>query len=88
VKIKPINPSLIVDSLRKTRRLLVVEEGAATGGIGSELISLASEYLSFNIARLSNDRLIPCSLPAELGAIPGIEGIIGKILELKNEKLH
>ena len=81
-QIKPIDPSLVIDSVKRTGKLVTIEEGSAVGGVGSELISLISEYVEkFQVMRISNDKLIPCSVSAEMSILPTTELIISKILE-------
>ena len=50
ITIKPMNHSLIHDSVRKTGRLVVVDEGPRTGGVAAEVIVRALEEVSRPLA--------------------------------------
>jgi pyruvate dehydrogenase E1 component beta subunit len=43
ISLKPFDMETIARSIRKTRRVLIVEECMKTGGIGAELIALITE---------------------------------------------
>ncbi len=43
-KINPIDFQPIMQSVQKTKKLIVIEEGSITGGIGSEIVSFVSEH--------------------------------------------
>jgi len=47
--IYPIDKETVIRSVRKTGRLIVVTEGHATAGIGSELIAIANEEAFLNL---------------------------------------
>lgn len=42
--IKPLDKELILNSARKTGRLIIIEDGIKTGGFGSSIIELINEY--------------------------------------------
>ena len=79
--LRPISLSSIVDSVRKTNRLLVVEENHRCGGWGGEVVSIvtqeAFEYLDAPPARLTlPDWPMPYSPRLEDAAIPSVQRII------------
>lgn len=79
--LRPISLSSIVDSVRKTNRLLVVEENHRCGGWGGEVVSVvtqeAFEYLDAPPARLTlPDWPMPYSPGLEDAAIPSVQRII------------
>jgi pyruvate/2-oxoglutarate/acetoin dehydrogenase E1 component len=77
VKIKPIDPSQTIDSVKRTHVLVTIEEGSAVGGVGAELISIVSEHVdNYKIKRISNDKLIPCSIEAENLLLPSDDSIV------------
>lgn len=86
--IKPLDIDPIVESVKKTHRLLVVYEGCTTGGIGGEVISRIGEseaflYLDAPLFRLGGaDVPIPYNLNLERKATPQIENIISKVKEI------
>ncbi len=83
-KINPIDYDIILESVNKTERLYVVEEGSKVGGIGSEIISEVAEKIDKNITckRIS---AIPVPIPSvkslENKVLPTSETIV---IEIKN----
>jgi len=86
--LKPLDINPIVESVKKTHRLLVVYEGCITGGIGGEIISRIGEseaflYLDAPLFRLGGaDIPIPYNLNLERKATPQIEDIVSKAKEM------
>jgi len=82
--IRPLDRATILDSLAKTNRLVVVEEGPLTGGWAGEVLALATEGGlgdlddAWRIA--TPDSPIPYSPPLEDAHIPGAERIASEIL--------
>lgn len=79
--LKPLDIETIATSVKKTHRLLVVNEGARTGGFAAEVVTRAYEevfdYLDAPIVRLtSEDVPLPYSGALEMAAIPSEEKII------------
>jgi pyruvate dehydrogenase E1 component beta subunit len=79
--IRPMNLAPIVDSVRKTNRLLLVEENPSAGGWGAEVAAVvtrdAFDFLDAPPERLTlPDWPMPHSPPLEDAAIPSIERII------------
>jgi 2-oxoisovalerate dehydrogenase E1 component len=83
-KISNVNIGPVMDELQKTKNLLIVEEGTSVASWGSELIARLGEngVGDLNIQRLSNDTIIPCSLPAELDLLPSGSEIVEKVKKL------
>jgi len=86
--LKPLDINPIVESVKKTHRLLVVYEGCVTGGIGGEIISQVAEseaflYLDAPPFRLGGvDVPIPYNLNLERKATPQVEDIVSKVKEI------
>lgn len=86
--IKPLDIEPIVESVKKTHRLLVVYEGCTTGGIGGEVVSRIGEseaflYLDAPLFRLGGaDVPIPYNLNLERKVTPQIENIVSKVKEI------
>ena len=86
----PIDRSTIVESVKKTGRLVTVEEGVKTGGIGSEILAIISEEVPDQLKapsiRVANpDSMLPYKLENEKHVLPQeaeIEMAIRKILKL------
>jgi len=79
--LKPLDMETIGDSVRKTHRLLIVNEGVRTCGYAGEVMARAYEevfdYLDAPIVRVTTeDVVIPFSGVLELSAIPSEEKII------------
>ena len=83
--LKPIDVKPIINSVKKTHRLLVVYEGCLTGGIGNEVVSRVVEsdafaYLDAPIFRLAGkDVPIPYNRNLEENAVPQIQDIRDKV---------
>jgi pyruvate dehydrogenase E1 component beta subunit len=78
--IRPIDWDPIVESVRKTGRCVVVEEGWATYGVSAEIAAGVQErcfdYLDAPIRRLGGAQVpMPYSLPLEKASIPTGEAI-------------
>jgi pyruvate dehydrogenase E1 component beta subunit len=78
--IRPIDWAPIVESVRRTSRCLVVEEGWATYGVTAEIAAGVQErcfdYLDAPIRRLGGAQVpMPYSLPLEKASIPTSEDI-------------
>jgi pyruvate dehydrogenase E1 component beta subunit len=78
--IRPIDWEPIVESVRKTGRCVVVEEGWATYGVTAELAAGVQErcfdYLDAPVRRLGGAQVpMPYSLPLEKASIPTSEDI-------------
>lgn len=79
--ISPVYSENIIESIRKTKQLLIVEEGSGEGGWGSEVIAkLSIDNIYFKkVSRLSNNYIIPSHLDSELKFIPNKDSIINEI---------
>jgi 2-oxoisovalerate dehydrogenase E1 component len=76
----PLDILPISDSVRSSRRLLVIEEGQGFAGFGSETIAQCSEFLE-NLAMrcgrtFASPHPIPCARRLEQNSLPGIEAIL------------
>ena len=82
--INPINIIPILESVKKSGKLILVEEGSSVAGFGSEIISLLSEKrIRLNkVIRISNNTIIPCSFQAENDLLPNEDKIYKKIKEI------
>ena len=82
--INPINIIPILESVKKSKKLILVEEGSSIAGFGSEIISLLSEkgIRLNNVIRISNNTIIPCSFQAENDLLPNEDKIYKKIKEI------
>ena len=84
-RLAPFDLSPVLDSARRTRRLLTVEEGGRSLGWGAEVLARAAET---NSALLSAGRLaardlpIPASPALESAVLPGVDDIIRAVKKM------
>ena len=88
--LSPMDTETIVKSVKKTGRLLVIDEGCRTCGISAEIGCSISEqaldYLVSPIRRLTTpDAPIPASPLMEQAMIPNRTTIANEILDLLDE---
>jgi pyruvate/2-oxoglutarate/acetoin dehydrogenase E1 component len=85
-QLAPFEAHTLVESLRNTGRLLVVEEGTRSLGWGAEILARCAEDLTLYLRaarRLAaKEHPIPASPALEASALPDIESIITSCLEM------
>jgi pyruvate dehydrogenase E1 component beta subunit len=79
--IRPLDKQAIIDSVRKTHRLISVEEGWPTAGIGSEIAAIAMEELfdelDAPVVRIAGkDVPMPYAANLEKLALPTVDDIV------------
>src|SRR5215212_387211 len=79
--LRPLDLDTIVESVEKTNRAVIVEEGWPHGGVGANLAALIQEqafdYLDAPVARLTGaDVPMPYSKPLEQAAFPHEEHVV------------
>ena len=79
--LRPLDLDTIIDSVRKTNRCVVVEEGWPHGGVGANLAALVQEqafdYLDAPIQRVTGaDVPMPYSKALEQAAMPHEEHVV------------
>jgi pyruvate dehydrogenase E1 component beta subunit len=85
--LRPLDLDTILESVRKTNRAVIVEEGWPHGGVGANLAALIQEqafdYLDAPVARVTGaDVPMPYSKPLEQAAFPHEEHVIQACLAL------
>jgi len=85
--LNPLDMDTIINSVKKTKRLITVEEGARTGGIGAEISARVAEealdYLDAPIKRLGGmDCPIPFSPALEELMYPTEESIVNAVKQI------
>jgi pyruvate dehydrogenase E1 component beta subunit len=83
----PMDTECVLASVRKTGRLVTVEEGTRTGGVGAEVAARvaeeAYEYLDAPVRRVAAaDLPIPFSRPLEELALPGERDVVDAVVEI------
>jgi pyruvate/2-oxoglutarate/acetoin dehydrogenase E1 component len=83
--LRPLDMDTIVESVRKTNRAVVVEEGWPHGGVGANLAALIQEqafdYLDAPVARVTGaDLPMPYSKPLEQIAYPHEPQVVEAVL--------
>ena len=84
----PLDKDLIINSMKKTGKLLLVNEACKTGGYIGEIAAVIAEseafdYLDYPIRRLAGkDIPIPYNPELEKAAVPSEEEIEAQILEM------
>ena len=82
----PFNVECLIDSLRSTGRLLVVEEGQGFASVGAEILARVSEMLSPTLRAVSRiaaaEHAIPASRPLERASLPGVDRILAAAVGL------
>ena len=74
--LRPLDTDTVIESVMKTNRAVVVEEGWKTGGFGAEIASTISmeafDYLDAPVARVAGEEVpMPYNRDLEQAAIPG-----------------
>jgi pyruvate dehydrogenase E1 component beta subunit len=85
--IRPLDKQAIIDSVRKTHRLITVEEGWPTAGIGSEIAAIAMEELfdelDAPVVRITGkDVPMPYAANLEKLALPTVDDIVAAAREI------
>ena len=85
--IKPIDKDVIIKSVKKTNRLITVEESWSFASVGSEIVSLiqneAFDYLDAPIIKVNSaDVPMPYSIVLEKQYLPQVEDVIAAIKQV------
>jgi pyruvate dehydrogenase E1 component beta subunit len=83
--LRPLDLDTILESVRKTNRLVIVEEGWPHGGVGANIAALVQEqafdHLDAPIQRVTGaDVPMPYSKRLEQSAIPHAENVVSAVL--------
>ena len=79
--LRPLDMDTVLESVMKTNRAVVVEEGWKTGGFGAEIVSSimtdAFDYLDAPVQRVAGEEIpMPYNRAMEQAAIPSPEKVI------------
>jgi 2-oxoisovalerate dehydrogenase E1 component beta subunit len=80
----PLDETTILESVRKTSKVIVLHEATLTGGLGGEIAARitekAFEYLDGPVLRMAApDTPVPFSPPLEEAFLPSVSGITEKV---------
>lgn len=81
----PWDVTAVVDSSRKTGRLLVVHEDNLTGGFGAEIVATVAQKLrsGLQVARVARpDVFVPCRFENQLEILPSYEDVMTAAADL------
>ena len=83
----PFQPSALLESVKQTGRLVIVEEGTSFAAFGSEAVAelVAAGAGKFALTRLGYNGIIPCSFAGELNCLPGVEEIKNALINILHE---
>ncbi len=90
--LRPLDSDTVLDSVRKTRRVVVVDEGWRTGSLAGEIIAQITESAFFDLdappARVCSAEVpIPYARHLEEAALPRVDTIIATVKSLFGERL-
>lgn len=88
VSLQPIDQETLFASVRKTGRVIIVEEACLTGGVGAEISALIAEHcldaLEAPVLRVAaKDLPIPSALPLEKFVLPQAEDILEAVKRIR-----
>jgi pyruvate dehydrogenase E1 component beta subunit len=89
--LRPLDEATIVDSVRRTGRVLIVHEAVRTGGFGGEIAARIAESDAFDLLDAPIRRLagretpIPYNRTLERSAVPQVEDIVTAARSLARE---
>lgn len=83
----PLDYDIILNSVKKTGKVLIIHEAVQRGGIGGEISAIISEnafnYLTSPIYRLAAPNIvIPANYHLDEYCVPRVKDIIGKVREI------
>ena len=90
--IRPLDVDLIISSLKKTNRVLIVEEGWSFAGVASEIAAVINEkafdYLDCPVMRINAvDVPLPYAANLEKLALPQTDQIVTMAIDMVNNKI-
>jgi pyruvate/2-oxoglutarate/acetoin dehydrogenase E1 component len=88
-RLAPVDDQALLSAVRRTGRLLTLEEGALTSGWGAEVLARAASALGPRLVASSRlaarDLPVPASGPLEAAVLPGIEAILQAAITLAGQ---
>ncbi len=83
-RIQPLNLTPLIESVQRSKRLLVVEEGPSFAALGAEVVAALTEVKTpiQEFRRIGNNSVIPSSHAGELTLLPSVATIKRLIKEM------
>ncbi len=81
----PWDRKQVLNSVEKTRRMVVVHEDNKSSGLGAEVMAEILEYSSFPIQAkrvVRDDTFVPCNYANQLEVLPGYKRIVDTCVEM------
>jgi 2-oxoisovalerate dehydrogenase E1 component len=89
IQLYPLNPWPIIESVRRSGRLLVVEEGLSFSAFGAEVVTQALERAPGALKQVrrlaSPTHPIPSCGPLEKQLLPGLEHVVAAVREMLSD---
>jgi 2-oxoisovalerate dehydrogenase E1 component len=88
ISISPLTLHSIAESVKRTKRLIVIEEGCGYGSVGAEIVAQLNEYpeLSFTVRRISaKPTPIPSAPSLEAAVLPSIDDVCAAVVSLTEQ---
>jgi len=85
--LRPLDKEAILESVKKTGKLVTAEEGTKMGGVGAEIVAVVAEeglqYLDAPVKRVAGaESIIPSSAYADQMVVPQVEDIVRAVKEI------
>jgi len=83
--LKPLDIDAIAESVARTGRLVVVNEGARAGGFASEVVARTLDHVPLSEFKATPERVtakdtpIPYATPLEREVLPSLEGVVSAV---------
>ena len=88
-QLAPWQPGPVSESLRRTGRLVVLEEGTRALGWGAEVVATAVESPGVTLVGArrvaADDAVLPAAPALEVAALPGVDDVVKAALELAGQ---
>lgn len=88
--ISPLDHNTVIESVKKTRHLLVVHEENGSMGVGSELLARVVEVLNDGKMRrvTRRDTYVPCNFVNQLEVLPSYKKIVNEAVDLLDGEIE
>ncbi len=89
ISLRPLDKSIILKSVKKTKRVLIIDNGLMKYGVSSEILSIIAENFNNNLLNSPirigiDDSIIPSSSKLSYLCYPDIKNIINSVKKILN----